>query len=345
MSVTTLHSDPTLPGLHVALDARLLLDTLSARLPECTAGVGLIDARVYDVQYAPGSTAHALWKLRVHDPATRRSGRQLVCIKALHRNEPAPAEPTDLVRHYAERRARPGLDRDTPLRTPWLYLPDLHLVMYAYPLDPLLPTLLAVTDPRIMRDLLHRAWQPRRARVTSVRAETLSYTPEARAALRIDVIAADKDTRLPERRRLVGKLHVGRAPDRLFAGHWAVWRGADGRGVAPPAGYVSQARLALQEFVAGTRLSDLAGRGSFHGLVRRSAHAIARVHGLTLPVLSTRRVEKEMAVVERWIGILSRLRPQHAARLGDSGAVSVPSSRRGCASAVRSTPTSISQMS
>jgi Ser/Thr protein kinase RdoA (MazF antagonist) len=314
-----LHSDPTLPGLHIALDGSMLIETLSARLPECSEGVRLLDARVYDVQYAPGSTAHALWKLRVHDPVTGRTGRQLICIKALRRDEPRPAEPIDLVRRYAQRRARPGLARETPLRTPWLYLPDRHLVMQAYPLDPLLPTLLDVTDPRVMRDMLHRAWQPRHARVRSVRTETLSYTPEARAALTVHVLAEGRDTALPELRRLVGKLHVSRTPDRLFAGHWAVWRGAGGRGVAPPAGYVSQAQLSLQEFVDGTRLSDLAGRGSFVSLVRHSAHTIARVHALTLPVLSTRRVEKEMAVVERWIGILSRLRPQHSARLQELG--------------------------
>jgi streptomycin 6-kinase len=312
-------SDPALPGLHVALDSGALRDVLSAALPECAAGVRLLDVRVSDVQYTPGSTAHVLCKVRVHDPATHRTGRQLICVKALRHGEAPPAEPLDLVRRYAERRRRPGLDRETPLRTPWLYLREAHLVMHAFPLDPLLPTLLDVTDPAVMREALHRAWQPRGARVRGVRAETLSYTPEARAALRLQVVAEDKQTGLPEVRRLVGKLHVSRAPDRLFAGHWAVWRGAGGRGIAPPAGYVSQAQLSLQELVDGRRLSDLAGAGSFLGLTRRAAHAIARVHALTLPVLTTRRVAKEMAVVERWIGILSRLRPQHAARLEQLG--------------------------
>jgi aminoglycoside phosphotransferase (APT) family kinase protein len=318
-TMTNRLSDAALPGLHVALDAESVMEMLSLALPECAAGMRLLDVRVSDVQYAPGSMAHVLWKLRVHDPVTGLKGRQLVCIRVLRRDEAPPAEPVDLVRRYAERRARPGIERATPLRTPWLYLPGAHLVMHAFPLDPLLPTLLDVTDPAVIRDALHTAWQPRGLRVRSVHAETLSYTPEARAALRMRVVAEDKLTGMPEVRRLVGKLHVSRAPDRLFAGHWAVWRGAGGRGVAPPAGYVSQAQLSLQEFVDGRRLSDLAGTGSFLGLTRRAAHAIARVHALTLPVLATRRVEKEMAVVERWIGILSRLRPQHAARLEQLG--------------------------
>jgi hypothetical protein len=306
-------SDPRLPGLRVALDAQALIATLSEHLPECRGGLRIEDARVNDVQYTPGSAAQVLWKLRIQDPANRRTGRQLVCVKALRADEPCPPQPVELVRRYQERRARG--DRQIPLATPWLHIPELALLVIAFPLDPLLPTLIQVTDPHCMREALHRAWQPRQARVRTVQTETLSYTPEARAALRLNVLAEHKRTGLPEVRRLVGKLHVSRTPERLFVGHWAVWRGAGGRGVAPPAGYVSQAQLSLQEFVDGKRLSDLAGQGSFIGLVRRAAHAIARVHSLTLPVLATRRVEKEMAVVDRWIGILSNLRPQHEARL------------------------------
>jgi hypothetical protein len=75
------------------------------------------------------------------------------------------------------------------------------------------------------------------------------------------------------------------------------------------------ARLSLQEFVSGTRLSDLAGPGRFVGQVREAARLIAIVHSLTLPLLAQRGVEKEMAAVERWITVLTRLRPAHAARL------------------------------
>jgi aminoglycoside phosphotransferase len=307
--------DAALPGLHVALDTAALLATLAKHLPECRNGMRLLDARVDDVQYAPGSGAHVLLKLRVRNAHTGRTGRQLVCVRALRAGEPVPEPPAALVRDYAERRARRGVARDTPLTTGWVYVPEAHLVMQAFPLDARLTTLTSVMDPVAMRGALHQAWRPREVRVRSVRPHIMSYTPEARAALRFDVLAEHRETGAPEMRRLVGKLHVNRAPDRLFAGHWAVWRGSGGHAVAPPVGYVSQLRLSLQELVPGSRLSDLAGTGPFTSLLRKAAHAIANVHGLVLPVLATRGVEKEMAVVDRWTGILSSLRPAHAHRL------------------------------
>jgi Ser/Thr protein kinase RdoA (MazF antagonist) len=312
---TTALKDDALPGLHIALEAPALVDLLSQHLPECSNGTRLLDARVDDVQYTPGAAAQVLMKLRVRDAHSGRTGRQLVCVKALRGDEPAPVAPEAGLQRYAELRARKAGDRDMPLATGWAYLPGAHLVLQAYPLDSRLSTLASVIDPVAMRDALHQVWRARQVRVRSVRGQVLSYTPEARAALLFDVLSEDRVTRVPEMRRLVGKLHVSREPARLFAGHWAVWRGAGGHGVAPPVGYVSQMQLSLQEFVPGTRLSDLAGTGAFTGLVRRAAHVIANIHGMVLPVLATRRVEKEVAVIDRWIGVLARLRPAYAGRL------------------------------
>jgi hypothetical protein len=316
-TVIAQHADPALPGLHIALESDALLDALRQRLPECRDQLQLLDAKVADVQYTPGAGAQVLWKLRAHDLETGRTGRQLVYVRALRRGASPPARPRALIERYARRRATAaGAQlREMPLRTPWLFMLDALLLVHAFPLDPVLPTLMDVTDPEAMKVALQRAWQPRHMRVRHVRADTLSYTPEARAALSFRVLAEHKGTGMPELRSLVGKLHGTRTPARLFAGHWAVWRGSGGHGVAPPAGYVSLAQLSLQEFLPGRRLSDFAGRSSFLGYVRRSAHAIARIHSLTVPVLATRGLEKELASVDRWAGILSRLRPAHADRL------------------------------
>jgi Ser/Thr protein kinase RdoA (MazF antagonist) len=308
--------DRTVPGLGIAMSREALMGLLGEHLPECRAGMQILDARVVDVQYTPGCGAQVLWKLSVQDPETGRTGRQLVFVQALRRDEPPPPEPRDLVARYTVLRGRKGLAREMPLRTPWLLVRPAHVLVHAFPLDPLLPTLMEIADPQAMREALHRAWHPRRVRVRQVRIDTLSYTPGARAAVRYDVLSEDKDTGLPEVRRLVGKLDVKRLPTRLFAGHWALWRQALGRvSVAPPAGYVAVARLSLQEFLTGTRLSELAGSGAFVGLVRETARAIARVHALTLPLLARRDPEKEMSTVDRWTTVLKRLRPAHGRRL------------------------------
>ena len=312
--------DHTVPGLAVAMSRETLMEVLAGHLPECRDGAAIVDLRVVDVQYTPGAHAQVLWKLHLQDQANGRTGRQLIFVKALRRDDPAPAEPQALIRRYAAIRAQRGMDRELPLRTPWLFVPAAKILVHAFPLDPLLPQLLDAVDPQAMKAALHRAWQPRQVRVRRVRCETLAYTPEARAAVRYEVLSEHKETCLPEIRRLVGKLDVKRSPSRLFAGHWAVWRASVGRvSIAPPAGYVSAARLSLQELVNGTRLTDVAERGTFIGLVRETARAIAHVHSLQLPLLTVRDVEKEMRTVDRWIDVLTRLRPSQAARLAVIG--------------------------
>jgi len=308
-------SDPDLPGLSLALDRDAFLGLLADKFPECRDNPR-DDARIVDVQYVRGRSAHVLWKLSARDSETARTGRQFVFAKALRRDDPAPAEPVDLVRRYREMRARNDMTGAMPLSTPWLFIPGAQLIVHAFPLDPVLPSLIDAADPPAMKEALHRIWQPQRLRVRRVRIETLSYTPEQRAALEYEVFVEDKDTGAPRSRRLVGKLDVRGSPARQFAGHWAVWRRTLGRvSIAPPAGYLAVMGLTLQEFVSGVRLSDIAGAGAFLDQMRAAARAIAVVHSLNLPMRSERGLEKEMGVVKRWIGLLTGLRPARAKSL------------------------------
>ncbi len=303
------------------MDRDAFLETLARHLPECERELELLDARIVDVQYAAGASAHVLWKLNFHDHETGRTGRQLAFAQAFKKGEPAPAAPEKLIRRYAELRESKRMARAMPMRTPWMYLPEHHIALHAFPLDPALPTLIDAADPSAIRSAFHRMWGPRNTRVRKVEIDTLSYTPGQRAAIRYEVLSEDKDTGMPELRRLVGKLNARHAPARLFAGHWAVWRSTLGRtSIAPPAGYVATMGLSLQDFVAGERLSDLAGPGAFIGQIRAAARSIANVHKETLPLLSERGAEKETAVVNRWIGVLSGLRPASASRLARIGA-------------------------
>jgi aminoglycoside phosphotransferase (APT) family kinase protein len=313
-------SDPALPGLAAAMTRDALMELLARHLPECGRELEPLDARVVDVQYSAGASAHVLWKLNFRDRETGRSGRQLAFVQALKSGDTAPSPPTALIHRYAEMRAQKSAARTMPMRTPWLYVRDLHLALHAFPLDPALPTLMDAANPESVRQALHRMWGPRGARVRKVSIDTLSYTPGQRAALSYEVLSEDKDTAMPELRRLVGKLNARRTPARLFAGHWAVWRSTLGRAsIAPPTGYVATMGLSLQEFVSGERLSDLAGPGAFLGQLRTAARAIASVHQEQLPLLSERGAEKEIGVVDRWIGVLSGLRPANAARLARLG--------------------------
>lgn len=308
--------DRGVPGLGLALRVESLFELLTERLPECRDGVRFLGGRLVDVQYTPGVGAHVLWKVKAYDPDAGRTGRQFLFVRALRVDEPIPPAPAELISRYRDLRASKGMARAMPLRTPWLVAQDAHLIVHAFPLDPAMPSLLNVADPEAMKVALRHLWQERGARVRRVHVDTLSYTPGMRAALQYEILAEDGRTSVPELRRLVGKIDVRRPPARLFAGHWAVWRQGSGRlCIAPPVGYLAVARLSLQEFLTGTRLSDITGIGELKGRVRKAAYAISRVHALTAPVVKHRSLEKEMSNVERWGAVLSQIRPAQAARL------------------------------
>ncbi|MFO7572781.1 MAG: hypothetical protein R6W48_09330, partial [Gaiellaceae bacterium] len=310
-------TDPGIPGLRIAMERTALMELLAERLPEAAEGTRVVDARVYDVQYNPGSGARVLWKIACEIPESTRKGLQLIAVRALRRGEAMPEPPTELIHRYASERARSrSMARALPLRTPWLLVPSAGILVHAFPLDPDLPTLMDVTDPRFMARALHRAWRPYRQQVLRVAVEPLSYTPSARVALRYKVESEHKDTGERQVHRLVGKLDHRRSPARLFPGHWAVWKALDGHvPMARPAGYLAVSRLSLQDFVEGTRVSDLAGTPEFERHLCEAARSIAHVHALRLPMLSQRNVEKEMSTVSRWTRVLAELRPEYAASI------------------------------
>lgn len=308
--------DPALPGLRTALDTGAVLELLRAELPEVRAGLELVEGRITDVQYFPGERCAILLRLKVQEEGSGRTRRQQLAVHVLGKDEPVPRITEELRAQYAARRRRRGPRRESPLETPALAFPEIGLAIHAFPLDPFLPRLMDVVDPDAVRRALHRAWTPRHVRVRRVRCRTLSYTPESRAALQYEVLAEHKDTGVPELRRLVGKLHARRPPSRLFAGAWAVWRRTGGRAaVAPPVGYVDTLHLQLQELLAGRRLADLAGGGSFLKPVRQAARGIAHVHSLALPLHSVRTAEREGQVVRRWTSVLEAIRPRSADRI------------------------------
>ena len=157
-----LADDHAVPGLAMAMDRQALMALLAEHLPDCRDGMQLLDARVADVQYTPGTAAQVLWKLTVRDPQSGRTARQLLCVKALRRDEPVPSTPVDLVDRYTVLRARRGMTRQIPIATPWLFVRTAHVLMHAFPLDPMLPRLIDVVDPRTMQEALHRAWRAHR---------------------------------------------------------------------------------------------------------------------------------------------------------------------------------------
>ncbi len=304
-----LHSDPDLPGLAVALDMDALLSLLSDALPECPAEVAVESGQIFDVQYTPGARCLILYRIKFRDASTGRSARQYVSVHALKAGE-SPVPPSRCaLQHYPAFEGR-------VLRTGWLHLEGLGLAIYAFPLDPVLKSLAEAFDPEAMKDALRALWDARGVRVRRVAASPLGFTPQARAAVRYEVLGEGRASGIPELRYLVGKINAHKPASRLFARSWALWRAAGSRvRLAPPVGYLPRLNMSLQEHIRGERLGDHAGKPGFVKPVRQTARSIAVMHGLSMPIDSKRRSAKEVQGVQRWGSVLAALRPDQAARV------------------------------
>jgi aminoglycoside phosphotransferase (APT) family kinase protein len=300
--------DPAIPGLRTALDPAAVQTLLRKALPELAGELELASVSIQDVRYQPGGPCWLLYRLKVRT-GRGRSSYQLVSAQLLRAGDapgPLPAEP--------ERRFESCEGK--VLRTATAYVPELGIALYAFPIDTALPALFDAVDPNAMRRHLNRLWGPRDLRVREVGVRLLGYTPQARAAFLYEVLAEHKETRLPELRRLIGKVHAKKGAPRLFASAWALWRAAGGKvHLAPPVGYVAAAGLTLQEQLSGVRLGGLAKTPGFTRAVQRTARMLAAMHQLELPLTTKRKPEDEADVVRKWSGVLIGTRPDLAPRV------------------------------
>jgi hypothetical protein len=177
------------------------------------------------------------------------------------------------------------------------------MVVYPFPVDAG-ARLFDASDSEAMKLHLGRLWSERRMRVRRVRVVPQGYTPHARAAFFYEVLSQERRTGIPEVRRLVGKMHAKKSTARLFADQWALWSAARGRlPIPPPVGFIGLAGLTLQEQVRGERLGGMVDRPGFEKHVRRTARALAILHGLRFPISTRRRAADEVQTIRRWSGV------------------------------------------
>jgi Ser/Thr protein kinase RdoA (MazF antagonist) len=311
-----LPTDPNLPGLNTALDGEAFLDQLRQALPECGENIELVAIKTKDVRYDPKRGCNILYRLTLRDKASGSEHEQLLGARVMRVGEQPTSPSEELKARYGDHRSHCLSRAETLLLTPATFLPDVGIAVTAFPMDAALPTLFDVLDPSIMERALLRMWSERKLRVRKIKIRQLSYTPEARAALRYTLTIEDEESGLPESLRMIGKVHAFKAATKRFAAAWALWQAANGKiGLARPVGYIDSFKLSLQEQVQGKRLADLADSSSFIGSMRKTAEAIAVVHGLPLPVASWRLPRKEVAVVERWGDMLAAVYPEQANRI------------------------------
>lgn len=301
--------DPVFPRLEAALDAAVVRDELRNELPECAAGLGVEEVKIYNVQYTPGTSCKILYSVKFRRPDTGRSETLLLSAVLLPDGRQPNRPSTTLVARYQA-------VGDRLLHNPVVHLPGAGLVAHVFPFDPRLPGLVGASDPETMKRKLGRMWKERGLRVRRVTIKPMGLTPGARAAMSYEILGESRHDQVPEIRRLVGKIDVKRVAADLFARSWSIWKDVDHRiPLAPPVGYLLDPDLFLQEYVDGTRLSDLAGTGDFISPVRQTARAVAVLHTLQIPLRARRPQLQSVKAVHRWGKTLEALRPHERDRI------------------------------
>ena len=300
----TAPSDPFLPGLSTALDVDLVMELLQRSLKVQGQEFDFLRGKIIDVKYKPRKQALLLYQFKLRHPGSKKTYKQMFsgCVYGRD-SRPSTDVPDEVLKYFRG-------NESLLVRSPVNHEPESNIVFYTFPYDPVLPWLVEAADASATRDCLSQVWQPRKVKVRSVVVNVLGYTPQMRASFGYEVLAEHRATHMPELRRLIGKMHPFKRPEKLFANSWALWCGVRGKvGLAPPVGYSSTARLTFQESVTGVRLGGLVEARSFNRIVKTTARAIALLHSQRIPLNTTRKPRDEIRTFMRWTEVLASVRP------------------------------------
>ncbi|EHR72771.1 putative aminoglycoside phosphotransferase [Burkholderiales bacterium JOSHI_001] len=288
---------PPQPLMEQCLDGQAMAQRFATLLPECLHEGWRVQAVRTD-KVRRSSSIHRnpvpmtlVYDVQLQHPVTQASVSRSFFAK--------------MFRHGASADARDGA-------TPTLHLPELDLLLWAWPHDPGLPQLGALLNPRAADD-----WWGRRAHS----AQALRYEPEVRASLCYSTAAQDGPVH-----RLFAKTFFdarGQIIHRRFS-HF--WDQAQLKPLAPlvaqPMGYCDITHTVWQAEAPGqplTQVLPLLDADALRLLPGRLVHALAAVHGAPRALLGTlvRDQPHWLREVQRRRNKIARVAPELAGRAAD----------------------------
>ena len=130
-------SDTALPGLAIALEVDAFLELMRQALPECDDELMLVEARIDGVHYRPGQSCNIIYKVKFRDVESGRTVSQLLSGWVLREDERPVAPSDDLLARFRATLAARRRSRKNVLSTPVIELPNVPMVVHAFPFDPL----------------------------------------------------------------------------------------------------------------------------------------------------------------------------------------------------------------
>jgi hypothetical protein len=291
MSAKLLLADPSFPQLQVAGDPESMRGVFQKHLrPLNSKAYHVRDCRLSRVRYRRGDRCVLQYTLRLTDPDTGYERTQWVTGVMYAK---------DRTRRKWEklRSLDPGaISNIFPTFEPFVFIPDLRMLVEVFPYDrrlPTLPLVMAGASPELESPLLAR-FGPGDWHTEAWNVEPVRYRAGLGAALRLTVQGQDDATGRRIERRFYAKVYrnedQGQQTHQVLRALWKESRpGGEGFTVARPLAYLSDLRTLLQEEAPGTPLEEiLLGDRDTTGAVRRVARALAAFNQGDAPA-TTRR--------------------------------------------------------
>jgi hypothetical protein len=318
-----------LPGLHEALTASAMAPRLSGMLADdwellaCSPGKALVE---------PGEGATLQYRLELR----RRNSNEIVEHIVAGRIFPTEETAGHWLSEVDELAGRlGGRDDLRAVARPALLVPELRLVLHAFPLDPALPGLVPATDPVALAETLGPLLTSAvpGLHLQNCRAEVVRYRPDG-CVLRYELAWHLQPSRRSLKQVLYGKVYAGGEGQLVGPVVTALRNLSDGPGPSLPfliprfQGYLPHLRLALLEAVPGSPLLPALIRARAGGAsppavsgptpeeaVVACARIAATLHRSTIPVGACRTLADEVDAVRTAVDDLAPMAPALAASL------------------------------
>jgi len=301
------------PQLEVARNPEWMREVFQRHLRRVDGGEYSVQScRVSFVRIRDASRALLEYNLRLRDPGTGREWDRVVTGVIYGRRR------TESVWARLQRSDIPSVTIDgAPELVPFTYVPDLDMLVQAFPHDHRLPALaqLMVGPPIELEPLLRNRFGTGEWRVEGWSGEVVRYHPDRRATLRLTVLAREDQTGQQAQQRFFAKVYRDeREAEQAFEVVRNLWdrAGAGGPGftVARPITYLCRLRALFQNEVPGPSLEDVLLREENPiPQVRQAARALVVLHLSDVPAPRRRSRANQLARLEDVRNLLRSAHP------------------------------------
>jgi aminoglycoside phosphotransferase (APT) family kinase protein len=266
--------DRELPSLREALDP----EAMRARFLSLDPGIPEVrEVAIAYARYKPGLSCVIQYHVRSADGERILLGR--VCPEADFESLAAKAAAT--------LRPAPGAGRIVHL------LPDLKVVLTAFPHDRAVKGMRQVLEPDKLKRILHRVvarYDPARRWVSGShsRLDLVTYKPERRCLVRCDLGVRDRESGEIRRETIYARIYNDATGRRVFdllkALHGGGAFGRDGAPVPAPLGYDPEHRILFFGPVPGRPIAGRCGAEELADAVEKAGEFLARLHAAAVEV-------------------------------------------------------------